>query len=114
LIRTLSLVAAVSLGLVAGTADAKTCRDAAGHFASCQPAPIAQKACRDAAGHFAKCPAPTVAAAPAARSAITAGRPASAVAPAGAASARCKDGSLSYSQHRSGTCAGHGGVANWM
>jgi hypothetical protein len=30
------------------------------------------------------------------------------------ASARCKDGNLSYSEHRSGTCSGHGGVAEWL
>ncbi|TMB00496.1 MAG: DUF3761 domain-containing protein [Deltaproteobacteria bacterium] len=28
--------------------------------------------------------------------------------------ARCKDGSLSYSQHRSGTCSRHGGVGEWL
>jgi S1-C subfamily serine protease len=28
--------------------------------------------------------------------------------------ARCRDGSVSYSKHRSGTCSGHGGVAEWM
>jgi len=33
--------------------------------------------------------------------------------PAGA-SARCKDGSYSYSQNRRGTCSGHGGVAQWL
>lgn len=33
--------------------------------------------------------------------------------PAGA-TARCKDGSYSFSQHRSGTCSGHGGVAQWL
>jgi hypothetical protein len=33
--------------------------------------------------------------------------------PAGA-SAKCRDGSYSYSQHRSGTCSGHGGVAEWL
>lgn len=33
--------------------------------------------------------------------------------PAGA-SARCRDGSYSFSQHRSGTCSGHGGVAQWL
>ncbi|MDT8911618.1 DUF3761 domain-containing protein [Amycolatopsis sp. PS_44_ISF1] len=33
--------------------------------------------------------------------------------PAGA-TALCKDGSYSYSQHRSGTCSGHGGVKNWL
>lgn len=33
--------------------------------------------------------------------------------PAGA-TAKCKDGSYSYSQHRSGTCSGHGGVLTWI
>lgn len=33
--------------------------------------------------------------------------------PAGA-TAICKDGSYSYSQHRSGTCSGHGGVRSWL
>lgn len=32
--------------------------------------------------------------------------------PAGA-SAICRDGSYSFSQHRSGTCSHHGGVAEW-
>lgn len=29
------------------------------------------------------------------------------------ASARCRDNSYSFSQHRSGTCSHHGGVAQW-
>lgn len=29
------------------------------------------------------------------------------------ASARCNDGTYSYSQNRRGTCSGHGGVAEW-
>ncbi len=29
------------------------------------------------------------------------------------ASAKCRDGTYSYSQHRSGTCSHHGGVATW-
>ncbi|HSW80995.1 MAG TPA: DUF3761 domain-containing protein [Candidatus Saccharimonas sp.] len=33
--------------------------------------------------------------------------------PAGA-TAQCRDGSYSFSQHRSGTCSGHGGVASWL
>lgn len=33
--------------------------------------------------------------------------------PAGA-TAKCKDGTYSYSQHRSGTCSSHGGVAMWL
>lgn len=33
--------------------------------------------------------------------------------PAGA-TAQCNDGTYSYSQHRSGTCSHHGGVAQWL
>lgn len=33
--------------------------------------------------------------------------------PAGA-SAQCRDGTYSFSQHRSGTCSHHGGVASWL
>jgi hypothetical protein len=36
-----------------------------------------------------------------------------ATAPAGA-TARCADGTYSFSQHRSGTCSYHGGVAEWL
>jgi Protein of unknown function (DUF3761) len=30
------------------------------------------------------------------------------------ASARCRDGTYSFSQHHSGTCSRHGGVADWL
>jgi hypothetical protein len=30
------------------------------------------------------------------------------------ATARCRDGSYSFSRHRSGTCSRHGGVASWL
>jgi Protein of unknown function (DUF3761) len=30
------------------------------------------------------------------------------------ASAQCRDGSYSFSQHHSGTCSHHGGVARWL
>lgn len=40
------------------------------------------------------------------------GSSASAV-PSGA-TARCRDGSYSYSQHHQGTCSHHGGVAEWL
>jgi len=30
------------------------------------------------------------------------------------ATAKCRDGTYSYSQHRSGTCSYHGGVAEWI
>ena len=38
----------------------------------------------------------------------------SATSSGGTATARCEDGTLSYSQHRSGTCSHHGGVATWI
>lgn len=30
------------------------------------------------------------------------------------ASAKCRDGSYSFSAHRSGTCSHHGGVSKWL
>lgn len=30
------------------------------------------------------------------------------------ATAQCRDGTFSFSQHRSGTCSRHGGVASWQ
>lgn len=33
---------------------------------------------------------------------------------AGGPTAQCRDGSYSYSQHRSGTCSHHGGVDHWI
>lgn len=33
--------------------------------------------------------------------------------PAGA-SAKCRDGTYSFSQHRRGTCSHHGGVSTWL
>ena len=30
------------------------------------------------------------------------------------ATAQCRDGTFSFSQHRSGTCSHHGGVARWL
>ena len=35
-------------------------------------------------------------------------------APPQGATAKCRDGTYSYSQHRSGTCSGHGGVAAFL
>jgi hypothetical protein len=41
-------------------------------------------------------------------------RPVQAPGPPAGATARCNDGTWSFSQHRSGTCSGHGGVAEWL
>ena len=32
----------------------------------------------------------------------------------GGATARCRDGTYSFSEHRRGSCASHGGVAAWL
>jgi Protein of unknown function (DUF3761) len=48
------------------------------------------------------------------RSAPAPRRSAPAPAQQGAPTARCNDGTASYSQHHSGTCSGHGGVAQWL
>ncbi|WP_184727627.1 DUF3761 domain-containing protein [Saccharopolyspora phatthalungensis] len=40
--------------------------------------------------------------------------PVKGAAPPAGATARCKDGSYSFSQHRRGTCSGHDGVAEWL
>ncbi len=65
----------------------------------------------------APAPAPKTAAAPAPAPAPAAPA-AKAVAPASNAAvdatAECKDGSYSHSKHRSGTCARHGGVKQWL
>jgi 5-methylcytosine-specific restriction endonuclease McrA len=40
--------------------------------------------------------------------------PAATAAPPPGATALCQDGTYSFSQHRSGTCSHHGGVARWL
>jgi hypothetical protein len=49
-------------------------------------------------------------------SAPSSSRPSSSGAPAqpGQATAKCKDGSTSFSTHHSGACSHHGGVAQWL
>jgi hypothetical protein len=41
-------------------------------------------------------------------------RPVRAHRPPAGASARCRDGTYSFSQSRRGTCSWHGGVATWL
>jgi hypothetical protein len=41
-------------------------------------------------------------------------RPVRAPGPPAGASARCRDGTYSFSEHRRGTCSHHGGVAEWL
>jgi len=89
--------------------------------ASTTTAPAASKT--PAAAPAASAPAAPAAAAPAAGTAAAAKTStASKSAPTAAASntdptgatAKCKDGTYSKSQHHSGTCSSHGGVAEWL
>lgn len=41
-------------------------------------------------------------------------RPVAAPSAPSGATAQCKDGTYSFSQHRQGTCSGHGGVSHWL
>ena len=41
-------------------------------------------------------------------------RPVAAATAPESASAQCNDGTYSFSEHRSGTCSHHGGVAEWL
>jgi hypothetical protein len=41
-------------------------------------------------------------------------RPTQAPKPPAGATAQCEDGTYSFSQHRQGTCSGHGGVKQWL
>ena len=85
------------------------------------PASARDIKCRDAKGHIAKCPP----AAPAkvthtsilhrlTKRTTTTTHSTAASAPGGKLTAKCKDGSLSYSKTHSGSCSHHGGVATWM
>ncbi|MDQ3826745.1 MAG: DUF3761 domain-containing protein [Actinomycetota bacterium] len=94
------------------------------------PITLAQAAPRLAPPAPRPVPAPTIAAAPPARSAQESSscdgdyyrnsdgncvhRPQQAAAPPPGATARCNDGTYSSSQHRQGTCSGHRGVAQWL
>jgi hypothetical protein len=41
-------------------------------------------------------------------------RPVNAPSAPSGASAKCRDGTFSFSEHRQGTCSHHGGVAQWL
>jgi len=112
----------------ADSANPTTCKDgttsAATGKGACSGHGGVQKAAKPAAaatGSATPAPAaPAAAAAPAAPAAKSASATKSApTATAGntdptGATAKCKDGTYSKSQHHSGTCSSHGGVADWL
>lgn len=118
----------------AGNANKSVCKNAAAARAApaaakpaaarnydCSKAGNANKAvCKGSVATSAPAPAPVARPAPAARAAPAAPASHAAVTgqntnPAGpnGATAKCRDGSVSFSAHRSGTCSRHGGVAQF-
>jgi plastocyanin len=107
MVRTLVLAASA---LVLATSFAAPAAAKASHDVS--------KQCRDH-GHFVKCPPAAATVAPGTKATITHRTEIRKVvhttsAPAGKATAKCKDGTLSYSKTHSGSCSHHGGVAQWL
>ena len=80
--------------------------------------------CRDSHGHFIHCPTPTAPPASSvpvedtgyyhSRNGHDVHRPVHANAAPAGASAKCGDGTYSFSQSHRGTCSHHGGVTSWL
>jgi hypothetical protein len=113
----------------ADTATTTTCKDGTTSTATGRGACSGHGGVQKAASTPAAAPAPAPAAAPAAPAAApaaAAAQPKSSTAAKSAptakagntdptgATAKCKDGTYSKSQHHSGTCSSHGGVAEWL
>jgi hypothetical protein len=109
-----------ALALPAGAADSTaptTCADGTTSTATGKGACSSHGGVQKAPKTPAAAPAPT-----AAPAAAPAAAPPAAAAPKATggntdptgATAKCKDGTYSKSQHRSGTCSSHGGVAEWL
>jgi len=114
---------AVCKNAAAPAAPAPTAKAAAPAVASAAAAPAARNYDCTKAGNANKAACKTAAsAAPAVvtKAPVTPAPAARAAAPslpaaqAGQATAQCKDGTTSKSQHRTGTCSNHGGVAKWL
>jgi hypothetical protein len=89
-----SVVLALAFAVPAATASAQT-------GASAQPAGLsAAPLCR--AGYYENVDG------------VCVHRPTKATHPPKGATAKCRDGTYSFSKHASGTCSHHGGVARWI
>ena len=116
------------LGQAADSSTPTTCKDgttstATGRGACSGHGGVKKAAAAAPAAGAAASTAPAAVAAPAPVKAPPAAAPAAAKSTASAtagntdptgATAKCKDGTYSKSQHRSGACSGHGGVATWL
>ena len=122
-----ALIAALSIADASGASAKLLCKSPTGKFIKCPPASTSlPKAapCKNAKGKFIKCSAPGAAVtAPPLSSAAPktlarqAAAPTAPTAPSSSplgATAKCKDGAFSHSQHHSGLCSHHGGVASFL
>ena len=101
-----------------GTTSTATGRGACSGHGGVQKTSTGKSATAAAPAAAPAAAAPTAAAAPAQPKSSTAAKSAptataSNTDPTGA-TAKCKDGTYSKSQHHSGTCSSHGGVAEWL
>ena len=103
--KNLGFAIAIALALALGIAAAKPPAPSASAASTVGPAPATpQEPQLVEHGHYTN------------RSGAVVHSPAHTVtghAPAGA-SAKCRDGTFSFSQHHQGTCSHHGGVAAWL
>ncbi|HEX3847352.1 MAG TPA: DUF3761 domain-containing protein [Steroidobacteraceae bacterium] len=109
-----------------GTTSSATGRGACSGHGGVQKAPKSSASSTASSGNTAAASAapaaPAAAPAPSSSASTAAGKSASKSAPTATASntdptgatAKCKDGSYSHSQHHSGSCSSHGGVAEWL
>jgi Protein of unknown function (DUF3761) len=120
MLRKLLLAAALTLGApsLVTAQTAVTCKDGtpgtAGRGACSHHGGVAKGVAAPSAPPAAAPPplAPAPSAAPSTRAPA---RSRATTAPvAGQPTARCKDGSVSYSLHHSGSCSHHGGVSQWL
>jgi len=95
---------ALALSPIFGMANESLEKDATQEASATQPAPTPEESKLLERGHYTNKEGKTV---------HSPAHSTSGDIPKGA-SAQCRDGTYSFSQHRSGTCSHHGGVAKWV
>lgn len=104
MVQSTNWVLAAGLAFSLATANAKPPPPASAASAVSQPAAAPQESQLTEQGHYTN-KAGAVVHSPA--HSVTGQTPAG-------ASAKCRDGSFSFSQNHRGTCSHHGGVASWL
>jgi hypothetical protein len=120
MLRKVALALALTIGVpsLVTAQDTVTCKDGtlgkAGRGACSHHGGVARSATEPGAEPGSPpSQAPAPATPPPARAPST-GRAPSKPPVAGQPTARCKDGTMSYSKHHGGSCSHHGGVAQWL